>query len=341
MKQVKMSDVAKKAGVSLSTVSQYMNCRYEYMSGETREKIKSVMEELNYVPNSIARSLATAKTKTIGVVVGNITGYFTSSVVRGVEDYCKKNGFSIIIYNTDHDIELEQKSINILKMLRVDGILIVPSGKNNEMINQESSSGMPIVQMYMEYDDLNISTVISNYRESAYDATEYFINLGHKNIAIITQEYENTRSRYDRILGYKDALINNGLSFNEDLIHIWDVSPDMNLLFEKISKNKNLPTAIFVMHSAITINLLKHFKLKNINIPEDFSIIGFDEIPNADLMKTPITVVKQPTYEIGQKSAELILEKINNKNEVENKKIVIPCQLKIRESCKKYNKIKS
>ncbi|WP_321330064.1 LacI family DNA-binding transcriptional regulator [uncultured Ilyobacter sp.] len=341
MKRVKMSDVARKAGVSLSTVSQYMNCRYEYMSGETKDKIKSVMAELNYVPNSIARSLATAKTKTIGVIVGNITGYFTSSVVRGVEDYCKKNGFSIIIYNTDHDIELEQNSINILKMLRVDGILIVPSGKNNQLINKESISGMPIVQMYMEYDDLNISTVISNYRESAYDATEYFINLGHKNIAVITQEYENTRSRFNRILGYKDALINNGLSFREDSIHIWDLSSDMNVLFEKIVKSKNFPTAIFVMHSAITINLLKYFKLKNINIPEDFSIIGFDEIPNADLMKTPITVVKQPTYEIGEKSAKLLLEKINSTDEVKNKKIIIPCQLKIRESCKKHNKTKS
>lgn len=193
---------------------------------------------------------------------------------------------------------------------------------------------MPIVQMYMEYDDLDISTVISNYRKSAYDATEYLINLGHKNIAIITQEYENTRSRHDRILGYKDALVNNGLPFNRDLIHIWDISSDMNVLFEEIVKNKNLPTAIFVMHSAITINLLKHFKLKNINIPEDFSIIGFDEIPNADLMKTPVTVVKQSTYEIGQKSAELILDKINNKDKVKSKKIIIPCELKIRESCK-------
>ena len=334
MKRVKMSDVAKKTGVSLSTVSQYMNGRYEYMSSETKEKIKNATKELNYIPNSIARSLATAKTKTIGVIVNNITGYFTSSVVRGVEDYCKKNDYSIIIYNTDHDSELEKKSINILKMLRVDGILIVPSGKNNELISKEKNSGMPIVQMYMEYDDLDISTVISNYRKSAYDATEYFINLGHKNIAIITQEYENTRSRHDRILGYKDALINNGLSFNKELIHIWDIYSDMNVLFEKIVKNKNLPTAIFVMHSAITISLLKHFKLKNINIPEDFSIIGFDEIPNADLMKTPVTVVKQSTYEIGQKSAELILNKINNKEEVKSKKIIMPCELKIRESCK-------
>lgn len=140
MKRVKMSDVAKKTGVSLSTVSQYMNGRYEYMSSETKEKIKNVAEELNYIPNSIARSLATAKTKTIGVIVSNITGYFTSSVVRGVEDYCKKNDYSIIIYNTDHDSELEKKSINILKMLRVDGILIVPSGKNNELINKEKTA---------------------------------------------------------------------------------------------------------------------------------------------------------------------------------------------------------
>ncbi|GAA0178896.1 LacI family DNA-binding transcriptional regulator [Clostridium sediminicola] len=334
MKQVKLIDVAVKAGVSKSTVSQYLNGRYEYMSKDTKEKIKCTIEELNYIPNSIARSLKTDKTNTIGVIVRDITGFFTSNVLRGIDDYCKKNNYNVLIYNTDYDPEVEKKSISILKMLRVDGIIIASSGQNNELLNKENINGTPIVQMHMEYDNLNISTVLSDYRTGAFNATEYLINLGHKNIAIITQEYKSIRSRYDRILGYQDALIKNGLTVDQNLINVWDRPFGINDSFEALLRSTNPPTAIFTMHSAITIDLLNYLNTHNINVPEDLSLIGFDELPLANLLKTPITVVNQSPYEIGEKSAELLLWKITHKKETLNKKIVLPCELIIRDSCK-------
>jgi LacI family transcriptional regulator len=334
MKNAKLIDVAAKAGVSISTVSQYLNGRYKYMSKDTKERIRISIEELNYIPNSIARSLKTDVTKTIGVIVFDMVGYFTSNVLRGIDDYCKKNDYNVLIYNTDYDAEIEKKSINMLKMLRVDGIIIASTGNNNKLLDEENKNGTSIVQVFMEYEDLDISTVLSDYRGSSFNATEYLIKLGHKKIALITQEYEHISSRKNRILGYEEAMIKNGVFINPNFINIWDRVSDLNKTFDKILKSQNPPTAIFSMHSAITVELLNYCNINKINIPEDLSIIGFDELPLANLFKTPITVVDQNAYEIGKKAAEVILWKIKHKEERFNNKIVLPCELKIRESCK-------
>ncbi len=337
MKQVKMVDVAKAAGVSQSTVSQYLSGRYQHMSKETKERIEEVIEEMNYVPNSIARSLKIDKTNTIGVIVFSIDGFYTSKVVRAIDDYCKKHDYNVLIYNTDYDPEIEKKSINILKMLRVDGIIIASTGRNNSLLREENLSGMPIVQMYMEFDDLKISTVVANYEEAAFQATEYLISLGHKDIAVVTQEYEHIRSRYDRIRGYEKALTKHHLPVNKDLIYIWQRDEDINQVFESLCNKPSLPTAIFSMNESSTIALMRFLKAKGFNVPEDFSVIGFDKLPAVDLMKIPVTVIEQPTYDIGEKSAELLLSKIRNKGKKINKKIVLPCDFQIRESCRKVN----
>ncbi|SHH12779.1 substrate-binding domain-containing protein [Clostridium grantii] len=338
MKHAKLIDVADKAGVSISTVSQYLSGRYKYMSKDTKERIRLTIEELNYIPNSIARSLKTDVTKTIGVIVFDMAGYFTSSVLRGIDDYCKKSNYNVIIYNTDYDAEIEKKSINMLKMLRVDGIIIASSGKNNKLLDEENKNGTCIVQVFMEYDDLDISTVLSDYKGSTFNATEYLIKLGHKKIALITQEYEHIPSRQDRILGYEEAMIKNGIALNLNFINIWDRFSDLNKTFDEALKSENSPTAIFSMHSSVTAELLNYCNMNKINVPEDLSIIGFDELPLANLFKTPITVVDQKPYEIGQKAAELVLWKINHKKERENNKVIVSCELKIRESCKSLDK---
>ncbi|GKX29404.1 LacI family transcriptional regulator [Vallitalea longa] len=336
MKSVKIIDVANKAGVSKSTVSQYLNGRYEYMSKATKQKIKRVIEDLNYIPNPIARSLKTDKTNTIGLIVRDITGYFTSSVIRGIDDYCKQNNYNVIIYNTDYDPAIEKKSISILKMLRVDGIIIASSGHNNKLLKEEINNGTSIVQMHMEYDSLDISTVLSDYKTGAYEATKYLIESGHKKIALLTQEYKSVRSRYDRVLGYENALIAHEIEVNEDLIYIWNRSSGIENNFEDLL-DKYSPTALFTMHSSITIELLNYLAEKNIKVPDDISVLGFDELPLANLLKTPITVVNQSTYEIGQKAAELLLWKIAHKGNKQTEKILLPCNLIIRKSCKKIN----
>jgi len=335
MKQVKLVDVAKEAGVSASTVSQYLSGRYKHMSKATKDKIERVIEEMNYVPNSIARSLKTDKTHMIGVIVFSIDGFYTSKVVRAIDDYCKKHHYNMLIYNTDYDPELEKKSINILKMLRVDGIIIASSGHNNAMLREENLNGIPIVQMYMEFDDLEISTVVSNYKEAAFEATEYLINLGHEDIAVISQEYAHIRSRHNRILGYEEALQKHDIPVNKDAIYIWHRDKDINQVFETLWNKPKLPTAIFSMNESSTTALMRFLASKKVRVPEDISIIGFDQLPAVDLMKTPVTIIEQPTYAIGEKTAELLLSKIHNKGKKTNEHLVLPCNLQLRDSVRK------
>ena len=336
-KKIRLIDVATKAGVSKSTASQYLNGRYEYMSEETRQKIERAVKELKYIPNPIARSLKTDKTFTIGVIVRDITGFFSSKILRGIDDFFKKHDYNVLIYNTDFDPELEKKSLGILQMLCVDGIIIASSGKNNELINDLDKNGIPIVQMHLEYDDLDTGIVLSDYRAGTYAATEYLIGLGHRNIALITQDYKTARSRFNRYLGYHDALVDNELLVREENIIYWNRDTGLDESFYDLLKSNDKPTAVFSMHLSTTINLLNFLQEHNLKVPEDVSVIGFDDLPLSNLLKVPITVVSQSPYEMGEKSAELLLKKMKPGGKAIHSKVVLPCELIIRESCKELN----
>jgi DNA-binding LacI/PurR family transcriptional regulator len=319
MGKIRITDVAALAGVSKSTVSQYLNGRFEYMSIDTKKRIQSSIKELNYLPNAIARSLKTNKTRTIGVIVRDITGYFTSRVIRGIDDYCKKHDYNVIIYNTDFNTEIEQNSINVLKQLLVDGIIIASSGKNIPTIAREISSGLPFVQMQLEYDGIDSSVVISEYRSGCFAATEYLIKLGHRRICFMTQDYLHDRSRNERFIGYMEALKKYDIPLQEDLIILWSREDKFLKSTEDILKMDNPPTAFFTMHLAITIDLLRDLKRLNVNIPDDVSVLGHDEMPLVDLLKVPITVVRQSPYDIGRESASLLINKIENIKEKKQK----------------------
>lgn len=336
MKKVRIIDVANHVGVSKSTISQYLNGRYTHMSEETKVKIQRAIEELHYTPSAIARSLKTEKTETIGVVVRDISGSDTSRIIRGIEDYCKSSNYNVLIESTDFDKSIEERSLKLLKQMRVDGIIIAASGKNNDMLSKEIESGFPLVQIHLEYDDLQSSLVLSDYRKGAYDATEYLINLGHKRICFFTQEYETYRSRYERFQGYKDALDKYNIPFDINLVQFWDRKNGFSNSIKDILSQPNPPTALFPVHLQITLELLKELNNLNISIPADISVIGFDEIPMVDFFKVPITVVKQAPYEIGSESAKLLMKKITKEHEY-HEKMVLPCTLIERESCAPLN----
>ncbi len=334
MKRVKLIDVANKAGVSKSTASQYLNGRFEYMSQETKEKIRCAIEELNYVPNPIARSLKTEKTNLIGVIVHNITGVITSNVLRGIDDYCKKQNYNVLIYNTDYNPEVERKSINTLKSLRADGLIITSSGSVNALLNQEERSGLPIVHIHREFDDLNVNTVLSDYYQGAFSATEYLIRLGHRRIGVITRPYESIPSRHRRIQGYQAALTEHGIAYDSDFVCISNTSDDIKPIYESFMNNSEPPTAIFSMFSEVTVDLLNYLNINRINVPDDISIIAFDDLPLSHLLRTPLTAVNQSAYELGEKAAELMISKIENKDR-DHENVTLPCELIIRDSCRK------
>lgn len=333
MAKIKLIDVANLAGVSKSTASQYLNGRFEYMSQKTRDRISEAIKELDYVPNPIARSLKSDKTKTIGVIVRDITGFDTSRVLRGIDDFCKTSEYNVLIYNTDFDPEVEARSIRALFELRVDGIIISSSGKNIPLLSDYGQNGLPIVEFQLEHDNSDKNIIISDYKQAAFDATEYLIQLGHKHICFLTQNFENVKSRNERYLGYVSALNKHNIKVDKSLIQYWHRETGFQNSIKDMLHSTPAPTAIFSQHLAITTDLLTQFNQEGISLPEDISLLGFDEIPMADFFKVPITVVKQEPYKIGSEAAKLLLENIKNKT-LPNRKILVPCSVVQRQSCK-------
>ena len=252
MPKIKLIDVANHAGVSKSTVSQYLNGRFDYMSEKTKERVKLAVSELDYVPNPIARSLKMDKTKTIGVIVRDITGYYTSRTIRGIDDYCKTSEYNVIIYNTDFDPITEARSLEALYQLRVDGIIIASSGKNTDLITKYIDKGLPIVHFQLEHDGNEKNIIVSDYRKAAFDATEYLIKLGHKRICFVTQDYKNVKSRMERYLGYAEALGKYKIPLDKQLIQYWQRETGFLQSPKAIIASANSPTAFFTQHLPIT-----------------------------------------------------------------------------------------
>lgn len=337
MKKIKIIDVAEHAGVSKSTISQFLSGRFNYMSENTRHKIEKAIKDLDYVPNPIARSLKTDKTKTIGVIVRNITGYDTSHVLRGIDDFCKTSEYNVLIYNTDFNAETEARALESLKSMRVDGIIIASSGKNQDIIDGHIESQFPLVQFQLEYEKCSANIVLSDYRAAAFEATEYLIKLGHTKICFITQKFEGIRSREERYQGYVEALTTYKIKVDTKLIKYWDRKTSFHQPLAETLKEQQ-PTAIFSQHLAITIDVIKELEKLTISMPQDISLLGFDDIPMVEHFKVPITVIKQDPYKTGVESARLLLNNINfekTDNDIfKTERITIPCELIKRNSCK-------
>lgn len=333
MAKVKLIDVAELARVSKSTVSQFLNGRFDFMSEATRERIQAAVAELNYVPNPIARSLKTSTTKTIGLIVRDVTGYYTCRTIRGIDDYCKSSDYNVIIYNTDFDPETELRSLKALNQLRIDGLIIASSGQNDELIAEYEKKGLPVVQFQLEHNDREKSIILSDYQQSAFEATEYLIELGHERICFVTQDFEQVKSRKERYLGYVAALEKHGIALDQSLISHWHRGHGLEQSPGQIIRSTGA-TAFFSQHLAITIDLLKALEQDGIAIPQDASVLGFDELPMAEFFKVPVTVIRQSAYQTGQLAAELLLERVKDSS-LPAKRVTLPCQLIERESCQK------
>jgi len=341
MTKPRIIDVANQAGVSKSTVSQYLNGRFGHMSPQTKERIRLAVEELNYVPNPIARSLKSDKTQTIGVIVRDISGFNTSRILRGIDDFCKQSNYNVLIYNTDFDQEVERRSLITLKQMRVDGIIITSTGKNSDLINEYLNDGFPVVQFQLEYEDCSSDIVLSDYRGAAQKATEHLLDLGHKRIAFLTQPFTGNISRTERYQGYCDALKAYNIDVDDSLIQYWHRDSGFKLSPVEELKKDNAPTAFFTQHLAITTDLLKQLHDNHIQIPQRVSVLGFDEIPMVEMFKVPVTVLQQDSYKLGGESAKLLLAQLSQQeptskvSKIKVSKVIVPCQLIIRESCHK------
>lgn len=331
-----IKDVAKKAGVGVGTVSRVLN-EHPSVSDDIREKVWKVIEELNYKPNAIARSLKIKSTQTIGVIIPDISSVFYPEIVRGIEDIANEYKYNIILLNTDLSRDKEKEALNILKEKKADGILFISNTVNEKLKKEFKKTDIPIVLISTEDDEGEFYSVTIDNEKAAYEATNYLINLGHRKIAMLAGEKDDPNAGIPRINGFKRALMENNIEIQDSYILYGDYkfkSGFKNML--EILKLKDKPTAIFAASDTMAIAAASCAMQYGFNIPNDFSIIGFDGIELTEYFYPPITTVKQPRYEMGSIGTEMLIKLITRQKV--DKKVLLDYEIIERKSCKKVRR---
>lgn len=324
VKKITISDVAKHAGVSKSTVSQYLNGRYEYMSEHTRKKIELTIKELNYRPNVVARSLSKKTTYTIGIIVANILHYFSTQIIREVEQSFNKQGFHTIVCNADDEPEKERQYIEMLMAKQVDGMIIFPTGDNLDLYRQMQKQQYPIVFLDRTIEGLKIPSILLQNEKAAEMSVDILAKNGYTRIAMMTASVvHNITPRLERIEGYKKALLKNGINVRDEYIHSVDLVEMKERLHSMFQLDENnRPEAIIAGSDLVLIEVLNYAKEHQLKIPKDVAIVAIDDVPYASFFTPTLTTVSQPTANMAQKAVELLLKQIKGKENLKSDKII-------------------
>lgn len=336
MQTVTITDVAKHAGVSKSTVSQFLNKRYDYMATKTKEKIEIAIEDLGYQPNIVARSLKQKSTTTIGVIVANIMHEFSTQIIRSIEDFCHELDFHIIVCNADDDSEKEKKYIDMLRAKQIDGIIIFPTGDNVDLYERMIDDNYPIVFMDRHVPEIAISSIMLDNEKASSLAIDEFVRNGYGRIGVVTTStFKNVTPRIERINGYKKALERYGLPVVDDYIRSAEINEIQTELQAMLSLTEP-PEAILAGNDLALIEVLQYTKRNQMKIPEDLALIGIDDVSFAGIYNPSITTIGQPAFNMGKQAAKLLLDKITNKSSAEKEATIarFTPELIARESAK-------
>ena len=310
----------KSTGVSCATVSRALNDHPE-INVITKEKIKEIAQQMGYTPNAVARGLVKKNTEMIALLIPDITNPFYPEVARGVEDYARENGYCVFLCNTNWDEENEQKYLTILKERRVDGIIIAPVSTDTIDYVSDSKLDIPVVYIGSRVDCNKSNYVVIDDFKAGYMATEYLMKLGHSNIAFIGGHDKST-SHIDRINGYKQALKENRLEADINSIKGYSFKKESGYgTFLKMVKNRKVPTAIVAENDIIALGIMEAAEKHGYDVPKDISIIGIDDIEFGSLPKINLTTVAQPKFDIGRKSADILLDLISGS--ADSKQIIL------------------
>ena len=325
--------IAEIVGVSPATVSRALSNK-GYVSVATKEKILKVAKELNYVPNSVARSLRSKRTLTLGVLIPNLDNPFYSSYVRGIQDVAELNNFIVAIFNTDRKVEKELSYLRIVDERKLEGVIVGREGwseEGNEFLNYLVKKG--IIVITIGHRIKNVDEVYVDTESGAYQATSYLLKLGYSRIAYIGAPLSRNIG-IGRLKGYKKALLEWGIIPDESLIVEGDLTEVCGYNIIKDLWTKPLkPDGVLAANDLVAIGVILGARELDIKIPEELGIIGFDNIRESALIIPSLTTVSQPAYEIGRVACEMFINRRNNPN-LPLQSITLLPRLVIRDSTK-------
>ncbi len=311
--RITINDIAKLAGVSKTTVSFFLNGKFDKMSDETRRKLEDVITRTNYHPNTIARSLNYKQTYLIGVVIGDITNSFANQIVKGIDDYSREHGYQMIVGSSNYLLDNERKCITGMAAMGVDGFIVQPT-VHFETMWKELGIHKPIAYFDSPNQASEELWVKTNNYEAVYDATEMLVKQGYSQFVIITADPYVLQTRMERNRGFTDCL---ELAKKPYGMILADSTTTAEALENKLKPylESDQSTGIFVCNNWLLDKA--YLVLRNYRelIPQKIGLIGFDSLEWTELVSPSITTIVQPAYEEGQAAAKILIDRIENRNE--------------------------
>ncbi|MFL9482542.1 LacI family DNA-binding transcriptional regulator [Chitinophagaceae bacterium LWZ2-11] len=334
---VTIKDIAKALGLSTSTVSRALRDSYE-ISPETKKLVLDYAKEINYRPNPIALSLKEKRSRSIGVIVSEIANSFFSQAINGIESIAHGRGYNVIITQSLENYEREVANMQFLASRSIDGCLLSVSTETKDFshITDLYDKGLPIVCFDRLIEHIETHKVSVDNFKGAYDATAHLIKNGYKRIANVANS-ESLSITKERLAGYKKALEDNNIKYNEELVkhcaHGGMIYDEVDQALTTLFNLKDKPDAIFASADKLTTNFMRYCKAKKIAIPKQVAVIGFSNLDLTDLLAPALSVVRQPAFEMGQVAADLLINMIESKRAVTDfEHRILPTEIFVRDS---------
>jgi len=305
-----LEDVARQAGVSVSTVSRTIN-RPDMVNANTRTRVKAAIDDLEYRPNRVARRLRRldGRAHMLGLLIPDIQNPFYSDIVRGVEDVAYARDAAVILCNTDETSDREQFYVDVLKAESADGVILPPIARSDDSFDVDSI-GMPLVFFDRRISDGSVDTVVVDNERGARDAVDHLIGLGHRRIGFINGPATIATSA-ERLAGYRRALKKHGIDADPDLIRRGRPTRDAGkTLTDELLRLDRPPSALFAANNQLALGVMESIHMHKLHVPDDVAVATFDDAPWAKLLDPPLTAVRQPSYEMGRRAAELLFDRI-------------------------------
>ena len=328
-RRVTLRDVAHEAGVSIKTVSRVVNGE-PAVNATTAVRVSEVVERLGYRPNELARSLKGQRSRTIGLVVDDVSNPFMATCAQAIEAVAREHGHALILCDSHADLRTEGDYVGLLTQRQVDGLLLVPARGRDVYLKTEQRAGLPVVAFDRPAEGVQADTVLVQNRAGAREATEHLIWHGHERIAFVgdVRHFYTARKRLE---GYKEALKAADLKPLHSLdAHSIEQGEEATKGF---LEGPDRPTALFAANILTALGALRAIEDLGLRIPEDVAVIGFDDFELAHVLRPRFTLVRQPAAELGRRAAEMLFDRLDGRGRPEPRRLVLPTELVVRESC--------
>eukprot|EP00764_Aduncisulcus_paluster_P012755 gnl/Carplike_NY0171/585_a797_1466.p1 GENE.gnl/Carplike_NY0171/585_a797_1466~~gnl/Carplike_NY0171/585_a797_1466.p1 ORF type:complete len:337 (+),score=17.23 gnl/Carplike_NY0171/585_a797_1466:46-1056(+) len=331
MHKVSIVDIAEMTGLSTTTVSRVLNGKAEqYRIGKkSQQKIKEAAKKLNYTPNHFAANLRTGKSGTLALIVPSLNNPFFAGIASEINAELRKLDYTTFISDSDENQEIEKMELQQLMARNIEGLIIVPCGDQWEHIKSLQKQGLPVVCIDRYFEGLDIPYVATDNYLGALTATKYLIKNGHSDVTCIQGVQHSTPNRL-RIKGFKDAMTESGLK-NDSIVGDDFTFQNGYLETKLLLQQKGRPTAIFTLSNTIAMGCMKALKEENILVPDDISLITFDDHPYLDYLSTPLSCIAQPVSDISKIAVKFLLSKIQQED-VKIDQVLLRPTLKLRDS---------